>query len=123
MELKFKELVPGAILPNGKHNDICSIFPVVIRSQDYAVIRTGIAAIVPEGFELHIISKRKIAEKHQVVVMNAPGIIHANYNSGEEEEILVILINNSVVPFGIETGAPIAQLSLVPVIKFNPTFV
>ena len=63
MELKFRELISGAILPNGKHNDLCSMFTVTIDKQDYAVIRTGLGVDVPQGFEVYITPKKNL-QKH-----------------------------------------------------------
>lgn len=118
MVLKFKKVKPDSILPSGNDRDIHSIIPCRILPDSYAAIPTGLSVDIPEGYVLQICSKRSIAERWQVAVLNAPAIIHP----GSKDEIIVILKNFSVIPYSIEEGAPIAQAVLVRVEHFEAVF-
>ncbi len=55
--------------------------------------------------ELQIRSRSGLAAKNQVVVLNSPGTIEADY----PDEIKVMLMNHGPVPFEVQAGARIAQ--------------
>ena len=54
-----------------------------------AIIPTGLAVSVPEGFEIQIRPRSGLAAKNKITVLNTPGTIDADYRG----EIKVILIN------------------------------
>ena len=80
--------------------------PTVVKSGEIAIIPTGIAIALPEGFEAQIRPRSGLAAKFGVTVLNAPGTIDADYRG----EIKVILINHSSSDFVIERGMRIAQM-------------
>lgn len=109
----FKTMIFGAVIPSPDsegHVDIISMIDVIIDSNDYVSIRTGIAANVPEGYIMQISSRKSLAENWQVLVMNAPAIIHPN----SSDEIKVILENRSIIPYKVKEGDAIAQVVLLP---------
>jgi len=71
-----------------------------------ALIPTGIAIELPEGFEAQIRPRSGLAHKHGVTVLNSPGTIDSDYRG----EIGVILVNLSNTTFTIQDGERIAQL-------------
>lgn len=71
-----------------------------------ALIPTGIAIALPEGYEAQVRPRSGLAINHGVTVLNAPGTIDADYRG----EIKVILINHGQHPFTIERGMRIAQM-------------
>ncbi len=71
-----------------------------------AVIPSGFAVALPEGFEAQVRPRSGLAAKHGVTVLNAPGTIDADYRG----EIGVILINHGETSFAISRGMRIAQL-------------
>ena len=73
---------------------------------DRALIPTGLAIALPEGYEAQIRPRSGLAIKNGVTVLNAPGTIDADYRG----EIKVVLINHSKEPFVIERGMRIAQM-------------
>jgi dUTPase len=87
-----------------------------IRPDDYALIRTGLVPLIPYGFELHIRPRFSLAEKCQVYAL--PGVIHAR----TRQEIVVMLVNHSVVPYKVKEGDAIAQISLSPIIPLSCVF-
>lgn len=80
--------------------------PITIAPGGIAMIPTGIAVAIPEGYEMQIRSRSGLAAKHGVFCLNAPGTIDSDFRG----EILVILANFGVAPFTIERGERIAQL-------------
>jgi dUTP pyrophosphatase len=80
--------------------------PVTLEPGRHALIATGLAIAVPNGFEAQVRPRSGLALKHGVTVLNSPGTIDADYRG----EIKVILINLGEEPFIIERGMRIAQL-------------
>ena len=80
--------------------------PIVVKAGEIAIIPTGIAIALPEGFEAQIRPRSGLAAKFGITVLNTPGTIDADYRG----EIKVILINHSSSDFVIERGMQIAQM-------------
>jgi dUTP pyrophosphatase len=84
---------------------------VEIAPGAYAMIPTGLALALPEGFEAQIRPRSGLAAKYGVTVLNAPGTVDADYRG----EIKVLLINHGMVPFTVRRGDRIAQMVVAPV--------
>jgi dUTP pyrophosphatase len=80
-----------------------------------ALIPTGIAIELPEGFEAQVRPRSGLAHKHGVTVLNSPGTIDADYR-GEIKVLLINLGRESVV---IRRGDRIAQLVVSPIVMVN----
>lgn len=80
--------------------------PTVVKAGEIAIIPSGIAIELPEGFEAQIRPRSGLAAKFGITVLNTPGTIDADYRG----EIKVILINHSSSDFVIERGMRIAQM-------------
>ena len=99
--------------------------PLILSPGQYALVPTGLAIALPEGFEAQVRPRSGLAAKHGVTVLNAPGTVDADYRG----EISVILINHGSAPFTIARGERIAQMviaqvanaELVPVVSLAPT--
>ena len=76
-----------------------------------AVVPTGLAIAIPNGYEGQVRPRSGLATKRGVTVPNAPGTIDADYRG----ELRVALINLSREPQTIEHGDRIAQLVIAPV--------
>ena len=76
-----------------------------------ALVPTGIALALPEGYEAQVRPRSGLAAKHGVTVLNAPGTVDADYRG----EVGAILINLGEAPFTIRRGDRIAQLVIAPV--------
>ena len=76
-----------------------------------ALVPTGIAIALPEGFEAQVRPRSGLAARHGVTVLNSPGTVDADYRG----EVAVVLINHGETPFRIERGMRIAQLVVAPV--------
>lgn len=79
--------------------------PLVLESGQIKIIKTGMKTALPHGYELQVRSRSGLAAKHGIFVFNSPGTIDEDYTN----EIGVILMNASNVPFTIEPGMRIAQ--------------
>jgi dUTP pyrophosphatase len=75
-----------------------------------ALVPTGLAIALPDGFEAQVRPRSGLAANHGVTVLNAPGTVDADYRG----EIKVILINHGDQPFTVTRGARIAQLVVAP---------
>jgi len=87
--------------------------PLTLAPGKHALVPTGLAIALPEGFEAQVRPRSGLAAKHGVTVLNSPGTIDADYRG----EIQVILINHSAEPFTIRRGERIAQMVIAPVVQ------
>jgi dUTP pyrophosphatase len=87
--------------------------PLVLVPGKHALVPTGLAIALPEGFEAQVRPRSGLAAKHAVTVLNSPGTIDADYRG----EIQVILINHGAEPFTIRRGERIAQMVIAPVVQ------
>jgi dUTP pyrophosphatase len=78
-----------------------------------ALVPTGLALEIPQGYEGQIRPRSGIALTYGVTVLNSPGTIDADYRG----EVRVMLINLGLETFAIERGARIAQLIIAPVTR------
>jgi dUTP pyrophosphatase len=76
-----------------------------------ALVPTGLAIALPEGFEAQIRPRSGLAARDGVTVLNTPGTVDADYRG----EVKVILINLGDAPFTISRGMRIAQMVIAPV--------
>ncbi|MCW5198258.1 dUTP diphosphatase [Desulfobulbus sp. F3] len=77
------------------------------------LIPTGLAAALPEGFELQVRPRSGLAVNCGITVINAPGTIDADYRG----EIKIGLINLGRESYTIRRGDRIAQFVLAPVCR------
>lgn len=77
-----------------------------LKPLERALIPTGLAIALPEGYEAQVRPRSGLALKQGIGVVNAPGTIDADYRG----EIGVILINLSNDPVTITRGMRIAQM-------------
>jgi dUTP pyrophosphatase len=87
--------------------------PLVLAPGAHALVPTGLAIALPEGFEAQLRPRSGLAAKHGVTVLNAPGTVDADYRG----EIAVIMINHGREAFVIRRGARIAQMVIAAVAR------
>ena len=87
--------------------------PVVIPPGGRALIPTGLAIALPEGFELQVRPRSGLALRHGITLPNSPGTIDADYRG----ELGVILLNTGAEAFTVTRGMRIAQAVLAPVTR------
>lgn len=87
--------------------------PVTIEPGRTALIPTGFAIALPEGYEAQIRPRSGLALRNAISLPNSPGTIDSDYRG----EVKVILINHSTESFTIEEGMRIAQMVISPVCR------
>lgn len=85
--------------------------PLTLAPGERALVPTGFALRLPDGFEGQVRPRSGLAARHGVTVLNAPGTIDADYRG----EVQVILVNHGPSPVVISRGDRIAQLVVAAV--------
>jgi dUTP pyrophosphatase len=77
-----------------------------------AVVPTGLALAIPDGFAGLVLPRSGLAARHGLTCLNAPGLIDSGYRG----EIRVVLVNHDPErDYAVGRGDRIAQLVLVRV--------
>ncbi|HEX6969620.1 MAG TPA: dUTP diphosphatase [Micromonosporaceae bacterium] len=99
--------LPAYAYPGDAGADLVAAEDVVIAPGERALVRTGVAIALPEGFVGLVHPRSGLAARLGVTVLNAPGTVDAGYRG----EIMVNLINHDPrEPARILRGDRIAQL-------------
>ena len=108
--------VPGYAHPGDAGADLVAAEDVKLPPGGRAVVSTGVAVAVPEGYAAFVHPRSGLAARHGVTLVNAPGTIDAGYRG----EIRVVLLNtDQTEPFVVRRGDRIAQLVVQPVVRAN----
>ena len=89
----------------------CLADDIVLAPGSRALVPTGFAIALPDGYEAQVRPRSGLAARHGVTVLNAPGTIDADYRG----EIGVVLINHGDTPVTISRGMRVAQMVVAPV--------
>ena len=115
-----KKLNPKAELPKYKTvgssgMDLMALIEksITIKSQNSALIPTGLSIAIPEDMEVQIRPRSGLAAKSNISVLNTPGTIDSDYRG----EIKIILFNHGKEEFTVNNNDRIAQMVLMPVLK------
>lgn len=117
IEVAVRRLRDDALLPRQAYEgdaglDLAACEEVELAPGARAVVPTGIAVEIPEGYAGFVQPRSGLAARHGIGIVNAPGLIDSGYRG----EIRVVLLNTDATePFTIERGARIAQLVIAPV--------
>jgi dUTP pyrophosphatase len=92
--------------------DLSTCEPLRLEPGERAVVPTGLAVAIPEGFAGFVQPRSGLAARHGIAVVNSPGLIDSGYRG----EIRVVLLNTDREHvFAVEAGERIAQLVVLPV--------
>ena len=87
--------------------DIVSRIDITLAPGERALVPTGIAIALPDGYVALVHPRSGLAIKHGVTMVNAPGTVDAGYRG----ELQIILINHDKSePVSFKRGDRIAQL-------------
>ncbi len=113
MHIPITRLDPDATLPTQAHDDdagydLTASEDVVLASHGgRALVPTGLAIAIPSGHAGLVLPRSGLALRHGVTVLNAPGLIDAQYRG----ELKVLLVNTDPTePYEIHRGDRIGQL-------------
>jgi dUTP pyrophosphatase len=92
--------------------DLAACERVELAPGERAVVPTGIAVAIPEGFAGFVQPRSGLAARHGIAVVNSPGLIDSGYRG----EVRVVLLNTDPErAFVAEAGDRIAQLVVLPI--------
>lgn len=80
---------------------------MVLAPGERALVPTGIAVSIPEGFAGFLQPRSGLASRYGISIVNTPGLIDSHYR-GEIKAILVNLDGSE--PFQVDRGDKICQL-------------
>ena len=87
--------------------DIVSRIDITLAPGERALVPTGIAIALPDGYVALVHPRSGLAIKHGITMVNAPGTVDAGYRG----ELQIILINHDKSePVSFKRGDRIAQL-------------
>ena len=93
--------------PGDAGADLVSAVDVTLAPGERALVPTGIAIALPEGFVALVHPRSGLAARHGLSIVNTPGTIDAGYRG----EVKVLLINHDPSDaITLERGDRIAQL-------------
>ena len=114
IELLVKLLDEGIPIPEYRHPgdaglDLPSRIEIVIEPGERAMVPTGLAVAIPNGYAGLVLPRSGLAARHGIGLVNSPGLIDSGYRG----EVAVVLINtDKTEPFRISRGDRIAQLMI-----------
>jgi len=96
--------------------DLAACERVELGPGERALVATGLAVAIPEGFAGFVQPRSGLAAEHGISIVNTPGLIDSGYRG----ELRVNLLNTDRVRrFTVEAGMRIAQLVIVPVAQLE----
>ena len=123
LQIQIKRVRPGdnqlplpAYMTEGSAGmDLCADIDgqLQLAPMERALIPTGIAIALPQGFEAQIRPRSGLALKQGLTLVNSPGTIDSDYRG----EIQVIAINFGKDPIIIARGQRIAQIVIHRVVR------
>ena len=105
--LSDNAVVPSYAYAGDAGMDLCATETVMLAPFQRALVSTGIAIAIPEGYAGFVQPRSGLAVKRGITVLNTPGLIDSHYRG----EIKVCLINmDPKNGFVVNEGDRIAQL-------------
>jgi dUTP pyrophosphatase len=99
--------VPRPAHPGDAGSDLFAAADIELAPGQRAVIGTGVAIALPDGYAAFVHPRSGLAAEHGVTIVNAPGTVDAGYRG----EIKVIVLNtDNEHPVRLRRGDRIAQL-------------
>ncbi len=117
IEVPIRRLRPDAQVPTRAYEhdagiDLAACERVELAPGERALVPTGLAIAIPEGYAGYVQPRSGLAAKHGITIVNTPGLVDSGYRG----ELLVNLVNTDPRDaFVVEPGMRIAQLVVLPV--------
>lgn len=118
-DVLITRLDPGVPIPSYEHPgdagaDLVTTVDATLAPGQRALLPTGIAIALPEGYAAFVHPRSGLAARYGVSLVNAPGTVDAGYRG----EIKVSVINlDPVTPVVFHRGDRIAQLVVQAVVR------
>jgi dUTP diphosphatase len=115
--LRDDAIVPGQAYAGDAGLDLAACDRVEIGAGERALVGTGLAVAIPDGYAGFVQPRSGLAAKHGITVVNSPGLVDAGYRG----ELKVVLLNTDARDtFVVEPGMRIAQLVVLRVPGLDP---
>jgi dUTP pyrophosphatase len=115
--LRDDAVVPTQAYPGDAGLDLAASERVQLGPGERAVVGTGLAVAIPDGYAGFVQPRSGLAAEHGITILNAPGLIDSGYRG----EVRVVLHNTDArAPFVVEPGMRIAQLVVLPIAEVEP---
>ena len=115
IELPIQKLRSNAVVPLRAYSgdaglDLSACERVELAPGARALVPTGLAVAIPEGYAGYVQPRSGLATKHGISIVNTPGLVDSGYRG----ELLVNLLNtDGDETFVVEPGMRIAQLVIL----------
>jgi dUTP diphosphatase len=115
--LQIQRLRDDAVIPERAYAgdaglDLSAAERVELGPGERAMVGTGLAVAIPEGYAGFVQPRSGLASRHGISVVNSPGLVDSGYRG----ELRVVLLNTDRVDtFVVEPGMRIAQLVVLAV--------
>jgi dUTP pyrophosphatase len=105
-------VVPARAYSGDAGLDLSACERVELAPGERALVPTGLAVAIPDGFAGFVQPRSGLAAKHGISIVNTPGLVDSGYRG----ELLVNLVNHDeAAAFVVEPGMRIAQLVILQV--------
>jgi dUTP pyrophosphatase len=117
IELPIQRLRENAVVPARAYSgdaglDLAACEQVELGPGERALVGTGLAVAIPEGYAGFVQPRSGLAARHGLTVVNSPGLVDSGYRG----ELRVVLLNTDTSEaFVVEPGMRIAQLVVLPI--------
>jgi dUTP pyrophosphatase len=109
--LRGDAVLPGRAYAGDAGLDLSACERVELGPGERALVPTGLAVAIPEGYAGYVQPRSGLAAKHGISIVNTPGLVDSGYRG----ELLVNLLNTDArEAFVVEPGMRIAQLVILP---------
>lgn len=110
--LRDDATLPAQAYPGDAGLDLAACDRHEVAPGERAVIPTGLALEIPEGYGGFVLPRSGLAARNGITLLNAPGLIDSGYRG----EVQVVFHNTDrEQTFVVEHGMRIAQLVVLPV--------
>jgi dUTP pyrophosphatase len=122
IELPIVRLRDDAVVPKRAYRhdaglDLAACERVELAPGRRALVPTGLAVAIPEGYAGFVQPRSGLAARHGLTIVNTPGLVDSGYRG----ELQVVLLNTDTSEtFVVEPGMRIAQLVIVPIPGVEP---
>jgi len=100
--------LPCYMTPGASGMDVCAAIEkdLTLQHGKIALIPTGFAVSIPEGFEAQIRPRSGLAVKYGIGLINSPGTIDSDYRG----EVKIAVINLGMKAYTFHRGERVAQM-------------
>jgi dUTP pyrophosphatase len=118
LDLPYQILHPDAIHPKYNYDsdsgfDLHSVEDIVIPAFGRALVPSGLAFDIRDGFEIQVRTKSGLAINQGLMVLNSPGTVDNGYTG----EVKGIIFNTNSTEVTISKGMKFGQAVLCPVVN------